>query len=301
MQNQSMSFVAMVSRPGPGIMKFLIILYVRITYIKSSAMKNVNVALLFLISLSGYSQNASDKDLAIIPSTKYSWKTPDEKAGKNIRMTELFEGSGHDMEYVQMMCVDLQSAKKKTNVKVPADEEHLLIIKSGKLTISFRDSTWALGPGSIALLMPNEKYSILQLGQNPCRYYRMAYRSRSPVDMERGLSSGGSFVRDWNQLPFIQHARGGTRRYFERATAMSKRFEMHVTTLKEGLKSHEPHTHRAEEIILMLEDESQTEMLIGENFEHGEAGDIYYVGSNIRHGIKNTGSHPCSYFAFQFE
>jgi (S)-ureidoglycine aminohydrolase len=80
---------------------------------------------------------------------------------------------------------------------------------------------------------------------------------------------------------------------------------MHVTALNAGLKSHDPHTHRAEEIILLLEDtsesKSKTEMQIGQNFFKGEAGDVYYVGSNILHGITNTGSDQCRYFAFQFE
>jgi (S)-ureidoglycine aminohydrolase len=87
--------------------------------------------------------------------------------------------------------------------------------------------------------------------------------------------------------------------YFERPTAMCRRFEMHVTTLKEGLKSHDPHTHRAEEIIVVISNETQ--MQIGSNFYKAKAGDIYYLGSNILHGIQNAGKGNCSYFAFQFE
>ena len=123
--------------------------------------------------------------------------------------------------------------------------------------------------------------------------------------MDRGKAAGGSFVKDWNKLVFRKHDRGGVRSYFERATAMSKRFEMHVTTLKPGLKSHDPHTHRAEEIILMLDDgtneKSKTEMLIGDRYYNGAEGDLYYVSTGLLHGIRNTGSVPCSYFAFQFE
>jgi (S)-ureidoglycine aminohydrolase len=74
---------------------------------------------------------------------------------------------------------------------------------------------------------------------------------------------------------------------------------MHVTTLKEGLKSHEPHTHRAEEIVLMID--NKTEMQIGDRFFKGGAGDIYYLGSNVPHAIRNDGKGTCTYFAFQFE
>ena len=74
---------------------------------------------------------------------------------------------------------------------------------------------------------------------------------------------------------------------------------MHVTTLNEGIKSHEPHTHRAEEIILVID--NKTEMQIGSDFYKGVTGDIYYVASNIAHAIRNDGVGPCMYFAFQFE
>ena len=80
---------------------------------------------------------------------------------------------------------------------------------------------------------------------------------------------------------------------------MSKRFEMHVTTLNEGLQSHDPHTHAAEEIILIID--NQAEMQIGDRFLKGKAGDVYYVGSNVLHGIRNDGTVPCTYFAYQFE
>jgi (S)-ureidoglycine aminohydrolase len=268
-------------------------------------MKNRFIALLLLIPVLGLSQSPSSETLPLIPYVKYSWKTPLEKQGKNILSTQLLKGRGYDMEYLQLDACALQSTKKKISLQVPGEEEYLFIIKSGKLILSFGDSTWTIGPGSIALLMPHEKYSLKNSSVNPCLYYLMKYRSKSSPDASRGKLSGGSFVRDWNKLVFRKHDRGGVRSYFEKPTAMCKRFEMHVTTLKEGLKSHDPHTHRAEEIILMLEDaeggKSKTEMQIGERFFSGEAGDLFFAGSNVLHGIRNDGAVPCSYFAFQFE
>ncbi len=119
------------------------------------------------------------------------------------------------------------------------------------------------------------------------------------MDLARGQASGGSFVKDWNKIPFKPHDKGGIRNYFEKETAMSKRFEMHVTTLKEGIKSHEPHTHRAEEIVLVIE--NKTEMQMDDKFYKGGPGDIYYLGSNVSHAIRNDGKGTCTYFAFQFE
>lgn len=184
-------------------------------------------------------------------------------------------------------------------MKVPDDEEHLLIVKAGTLIISLKDSVWKIGGGSIALLMPGEKYLLRNAGTESCTYYLMKYRSKLPVDIARGKESGGSFVKDWNKIVFKPHDRGGVRSYFEKATAMSKRFEMHVTTLNPGLRSHAPHTHNAEEIILIIE--NKNEMQIDDKFYKGGTGDIYYIGSNVLHGIRNDDTGTCSYFAFQFE
>jgi (S)-ureidoglycine aminohydrolase len=262
-------------------------------------MKINTVLLLTLIPLSCFSQQGGKIDLeSVIASTKYEWKTPKQKNGPNILSTIILEGSGFDMAFVQVLAQTVMPAKKKDRLQVPADEEHLLLIKSGELVISFNDSTWSIGPGSIALLMPSQEYSI-KAADNKCDYYLMKYRSKFPVDAERGKNAGGSIVRDWKALPFNVHERGGVRKYFERPTAMCKRFEMHVTTLKEGLKSHDAHKHRAEEIVLIIE--NKTEMQIGDQFIKGKAGDLYYLGSDWLHGIKNDGEGDCSYFAYQFE
>lgn len=267
-------------------------------------MKNT-LTVLLLIPVLGFSQHTSGDLPPTIPSMKYSWVTPSKKQQRNIQTTNILQGTGHNMAYVAVDASSISPSKTKTNLQVPGDQEHLIIIKSGTLMISFRDSSWSLGPGSIALLLPGEKFSVQTAGKEGCLYYLMRYRSNAPSDVVRGKDSGGSFVRDWKNLSFRAHERGGVRSYFEKSTAMSKRFEMHVTTLKPGLKSHDPHTHNAEEIILMLEDTPEgtcrTEMLIGDKSFQGQAGDLYYVGSNLLHGIKNIGTTTCSYFAFQFE
>jgi (S)-ureidoglycine aminohydrolase len=235
-----------------------------------------------------------------VVSGMYPWKQPHRLNANNISSVVLFEGKVHDMEWIQMSSRFIASVKNKFKQNVPVDEEHLLIIQTGTVSISIKDSVWSIGGGSIALLMPREKYYLQNSGNIPCSYYLLRYRSKIPVNISRGNSAGGSFVKDWNKISFLPNNNGGGRRnYFERATAMSKKFEMHVTTLKEGIRSHDPHTHRAEEIVLMIE--GNTEMQIGEKFYKGKTGDLYYLGTNVLHAIRNEGTKPCRYFAFQFE
>lgn len=211
----------------------------------------------------------------------------------------LLEGKVHDFEWMQISTHTLKNKARSDWQKVPVDLEYLLIIRSGKMVIGLNDSAHILGPGSTTLLMPGQHFSILTQNAEPVTYYLFKYRSKQPANLRRGLQYGGSLVKNWDSIVFKPHDKGGIRNYFERATAMCKRLEIHVTTLKEAIKSHEPHTHRAEEIVLMIE--GSTEMQIGKDFYKGRSGDLYYLGSNMLHAIRNEGTKPCMYFAIQFD
>jgi (S)-ureidoglycine aminohydrolase len=239
----------------------------------------------------------SQKDTVL--SGMYAWRTPTEQVRKNIRSKVLFSGKVADMDYLQMTANELLPSSEKITMQVPENEEQLLIVKGGKLQIAFADSSWTIGAGSIALLLPGEKYSLQNSGMDTGSYYLAGYHSRQPVDRDRGKIAGGSMAKDWNQIQFKPHDKGGIRNFLERPTAMCKRLEIHVTTLKQGIKSHEPHTHKAEEIVLMLH--NKTEMQIGEQFYKGADGTIYYLGSMVPHAIRNDGVGDCIYFAIQFE
>ncbi len=253
-------------------------------------MKNI-FALLFLFPVAAMAQGDS------VLSGVYKWKEPAPDHRK-ISSAILIEGKVHDFEWLQLTANRVPASNKKTEWSVPSNEEQLVIIKSGNIQVELRDSSFSLSPNSVAILMPGEKFSWTT--REPCTFYLMKYRSKSPVDTERFKKEGGSFVVLWENLPFIPNSNGGGRRdFFNRSTAMQKRIEMHVTTLKEGIKSHEPHTHRAEELVLMIE--GNTEMQIGDQFYKGQTGDVFYLGSNVSHAIRNEGTKPCMYFAFQIE
>ena len=250
------------------------------------------LAILFFMPFAAIAQGDS------VLSGVYKWSEPTSLKKNKIASTVLLEGKVHDFEWMQLSANTIASATKKIKQTVSSNEEHIVIIKSGTLNIQLGDSTFALNPKSVAVLMPGEKFSIST--NQSCSFYTMKYRSKAPMDIARGKNSGGSFVKLWDSIPFISNSNGGGRRdYFNHSTAMQKRFEMHVTTLKEGVRSHDPHTHRAEEIVLMIE--GNTEMQIREKFYKGKTGDFFYLGSNVLHAIKNVGTKPCMYFAFQFE
>lgn len=225
----------------------------------------------------------------------YNWKEP--SASRNsISSVVLLEGKVHDFEWMQLSANSL-SGRTAIQQLVTDAQEQLLIVKSGNVIIRLADSSFTLTPNSVVVLMPGEHYSLTNASETPAYFYSMKYKSRYASDKQRG---GHSFVKVWETIPFEPNNNGGGRRdFFEQPTIMQKRFEMHVTTLKEGLKSHEPHTHRAEEIVLIIEGE--TEMQLGNEIVKTSGGGFYYLGSNVSHAIKNIGTKPATYFAIQFE
>jgi (S)-ureidoglycine aminohydrolase len=105
-------------------------------------------------------------------------------------------------------------------------------------------------------------------------------------------------MMDWNELIVKKTEKGESRPIFDTATPMFARFDMHATALNPGISSHAPHTHRAEEIILMIK--GNGEMQIGETFHKAKTGDVILLNSNVLHAFTNTGSEQCGYFAIQW-
>ena len=251
-------------------------------------MKNL-VTILFLLPFASIAQKDS------IASGAYNWQQP-APIKNTITSISLVQGMAHDFEWMQLSANSL-AGTKELKQSMPADQEQLLIVRSGSITIHFKDSSFILTPNSIAVLMPGEKYSLRNASKERCDFYSMRYRKASS---EMKMPAGKSFVKIWENIPFKPNNIGGGRRdFFEQSTAMQKRFEIHVSTLKEGMRSHDPHTHRAEEIVLLIE--GDTEMQVGDQFKKVNAGGFYYLGSNVLHAIKNIGTKPSTYFAIQFE
>ncbi|GAA4397921.1 hypothetical protein GCM10023187_07880 [Nibrella viscosa] len=210
----------------------------------------------------------------------------------------ILEGETRDFRHMEVHATTLP-ARQAPHPAHKHDDEELIIVKEGELTVTIEGKAKTLGPGSVALMLPGDEHGFENKGNTPVTYYVMRYASREPVDLERGHKAGGSFWIDWKDVAFTPHDKGGIRRMFDRATAMTKRFEMHVTTLNQGLWSHPPHTHRAAEILLMVVNHSQ-ESIDGKLYP-ATTGDLIFLESNVPHALQNTSQGTCTYFAFQFE
>ncbi len=181
----------------------------------------------------------------------------------------------------------------------PDEYEELMILKSGELAVSVGNRDWGiLGPGSVVVSGPGEQRTFENVGELPVTYYLFTYRTRQPADSRREAGAGGPIVVDWNTVDYVPSDIGGRRQMFDRPTAMFENFEMHASTLNEGLTNHPAHTHRAEEFVLIIDGEVQ--MRVGDKTIHAQAGDLIYLQSMVPHSLDNVGKGSTTYFAFQY-
>jgi len=242
--------------------------------------------------------------LSLLAVTTLAQQTPvnsDVYAAKKVDNTTAFilSGSTRFLEILEINSITLAPNAIAKGHQRHDDVEELIIIKSGTLTVAQGNTAQAIGPGSVALTLPGEVHSLANMSNTPVTFYVLTYQSNEKPNGGRGENSGGSFILDSNTIAFREHDKGGIRRYYDRPTTMFERMEMHVTTLNAGLSSHDPHTHKADEIILMMKGEG--EMYIDGSRKRVTEGSLVFLGSMVPHAITNTGSGPCEYFTFQWE
>jgi len=233
-----------------------------------------------------------------IESKVYRWNEA-EITSSDIRQRRHFlKGSTRDLAHLELHATTLAPGQPLHPLHSHEQLEELIIVKSGTVEVAIEEEKQVLGPGSVALVMPGEQHNLINVGDDSATFYILLYTAKTQSNPQRAVGAGGSLTVNWEDIPFERREKGGSRSFFERPAAMLERLEMHVTTLNPGVQSHPPHTHRPAEIILMLEGESE-EFIDGQSYR-GQAGDLYFLGSETLHTIKNTGKQPCMYFAFQF-
>ena len=180
----------------------------------------------------------------------------------------------------------------------PGGAEALVIVEAGQLAATLHDSTKILSPGGVLLAMASEPPALRNPGPVPVRYWTLRFSAAEGAQAQRGQAAGGSWLRDWPRFPVSKTDKGETRPVFDRPSSMFARFDVHATVLKPGLASHPPHTHRAEEIVLMTQGRGQIQ--IANRAYPAAAGDVILLRANVPHAFTNSSSAPCGYFAIQW-
>jgi (S)-ureidoglycine aminohydrolase len=234
-----------------------------------------------------------------IKSDVYAWKNLQVEKKQRSERRQIINGASAVLPNLEVHAVTLKP-KSGPQPKNRLDEEIMLLIKEGSVKVSIGNKQEILGAGSVAFAIPKDEIGIENAGNGIASYYVFRFTAaRDSTNMKRAVDGGGSFMMNWNNIVFRPHDKGGVRQYFNRGTGTLHKLDIHVTTLNAGIKSHEPHTHKAEEIILMID--GNAEMQIADSFKKTTTGDLIYLGSDVPHAIRNDDTKPCMYYAIQWQ
>lgn len=103
---------------------------------------------------------------------------------------------------------------------------------------------------------------------------------------------------EWAELRVSPTATGAKRAVFSQPTATLDQLAVHVTTVKPHERSHDPHRHWEEELIIVKEGTIES-MQNGETTTLGP-GSVIFEASNDLHGLKNVGDTPASYYVIKW-
>lgn len=253
-------------------------------------------SLVFLFCLSSVTLTHAQEDT--VTSDIYRWQDLKVEKQDSRKKRQILDGPSAFMERFEIHTTTLKPGKAPHPPHSHDTEEELIIVKEGQLKVTIAGESEVLGPGSVAFAEIGDQHGFENAGNTKATYYVIKMKTRGNPDRDRGESAGGSFMINYRKLEFKPQDKGGVRQYFRRSTALFDYFEMHMTTLKRGIQSHPPHTHKAAEIILVVE--GKVEEQIEEAFHDGKAGDLIFLASESSHAIRNRGKKPCRYFAFQW-
>jgi len=253
---------------------------------------------IILLAVSIIIASSSKAQTDTLPSGVYNLDSIQAKSIAGSQAKPRLQGSTTDIATLSYHHSVLALGKTNHPLRAIADREELIIIKDGQLKIHINDSSKTLGPGSIALIVAGDKQSFENTSDKPVTYFVVGFRAKATVDINRGKASGGSLLRDWNEMTVKKTNKGESRPVFDRPSSMFPRFEVHVTALDAGEESHAPHTHRAEEIMLLMK--GRVTMNIASVHYKAVAGDLILVRPDVPHNLKNTGNEQCWYYAIKW-
>ena len=256
----------------------------------------MRVIFLALCVLTGSALKAQKTDSQ--PPHVYNWDSLKPlKEDTRIRR-QIMEGSTTSLAHFEAHTSTLEPGQAPHPPHTHADEEELIIVKEGQVKITINGVSKVMGRGSIAYAIPGEEHGIENTGNTQATYYVFKYKSNLPMNLERARQNGGSFMINWDTVTVKKTDKGQRREFFNKPTSQLVKFEMHTTALNAGFDSHLPHTHKEEEIILILK--GNVQMNIGGNLYKAGPGDVIFLSSGVSHNLTNIGIDQCEYFAFQW-
>jgi (S)-ureidoglycine aminohydrolase len=255
-----------------------------------------------LAALAGIALSATTAaaQLAPVKAGVFHWATlaPADAGGGRVERIVL-SGSTLDLDALEVRAITMPNRPAPDTSAAQDSLESFVLVKDGKFMATLNGVIRTLGAGAFALVLPGDRLVLTNVGDAPATYYRFTYRSREPMNIERGRQAGGSFMLDYTELTEKPTAVGFRRDVLNRPTAMFRRFESHWSSVKEGVRNHATHTHRADEFMMMTK--GNVQMLIGKAEPPATIGDVVFLGSMIPHSLLSKGPGPAQYLVIQGE
>jgi XRE family transcriptional regulator, regulator of sulfur utilization len=108
-----------------------------------------------------------------------------------------------------------------------------------------------------------------------------------------------SMMWTWENLTPKPTKIGARREVGRFPTTTLAEFESHITTLNPGEKSHDPHTHVNEEVLILRE--GTAEAYVNGVWTPMSTGSMVLMGSMVPHAIRNAGQTPCTYYVLNWK
>ncbi len=102
-----------------------------------------------------------------------------------------------------------------------------------------------------------------------------------------------SSVFEWSAMKAEPTEAGEVRHVFRTPTATLDELECHITTLKAGAKSHPPHVHPNEEVLIVRE--GNVEVFYQNAWHSAAPGAVIFLTGTDPHGLRNAGSTAATY------
>lgn len=238
--------------------------------------------------------------LAPVKAGVFRWASlaPVDAGGGRVERVVL-SGSTLDLDALEVRAITMPNRPAPDTSAAQDSLESFVLVKDGKLMATLNGVIRTLGAGAFALVLPGDRLVLTNIGDAPATYYRFTYRSREPMNLERGRQAGGSFMLDYSELTEKPTTVGFRRDVLNRPTAMFRRLESHWSSVKEGVRNHATHTHRADEFMMMTK--GNVQMLIGKAEPPATVGDVVFLGSMIPHSLLSKGPGPAQYLVIQGE
>jgi quercetin dioxygenase-like cupin family protein len=233
-----------------------------------------------------------------LKSSVYEWEKLSVKKIPTGDYRSFFSHSTRSLDELNITAVTLKPGTESNKYQIDGGFEELIIIKDGSVNIEVNGEKRSLGEGSVIVVPSGDEVIITNPLTSNAVYYLIGFKTYDKGTRATDAKNSSPIFIDWKNVEFKPSANGGRRNIMQQKTTNLKELEIHVTTLKEGLPSHNAHTHPDEEIILVRK--GFVEETIKDKPYLLGPGSIIFLTNDDMHGIHNAGKGECEYYAIRW-